>query len=79
MSKWSEWKENLGDARPWHLLDPSRKINDQSIIDERLSLCLGCDKINQLTKQCTLCLCYMPAKTTLALAECPIHKWGKEE
>jgi hypothetical protein len=32
MSKWNDWKKNLGDARPWHLLDPDKKIRDKSSV-----------------------------------------------
>jgi hypothetical protein len=79
MSKWSEWKDSLGDSRPWHALDPNKKVSDPSFADLRLSICNNCDQLNSLTKQCKICFCYMPVKTTLALAECPIHKWGKEQ
>ncbi len=79
MSKWSEWKNNLGDSRPWHALDPGKKLKNESVAKDRLDICLGCENINKLTKQCSLCLCYMPLKTTLANAECPVHKWSKEE
>jgi len=77
MSKWNEWKKNLGDSRPWHLLDPDRKINDQDIIDKRMQSCLGCEFFLP-TKQCSKCGCFMPLKTLLSNAECPIGKWGKE-
>ena len=45
MSKWEEWKEAIGETRPWHLLDASKYVEDerkrlpqdselQNIIDE---------------------------------------------
>lgn len=77
MSKWKEWKESLGDARPWHLLDPNKKIRQQSVIDKRIEICSGCEFFLP-TKQCDKCKCFMPFKTTLSNAECPIGKWGKE-
>ena len=79
MSKWSEWKDSLGESRPWHALDPNKKVSDKSLAELRLNTCLSCEHLNSLTKQCKLCLCYMPLKTTLAIAECPLAKWGKEE
>jgi hypothetical protein len=79
MSKWNDWKNSLGDARPWHLLDPEKKIRDQSVIDLRMKSCMGCDFFINVTKQCEKCGCFMPAKTTLSNAECPIGKWGKED
>lgn len=77
MSKWDEWKKNLGESRPWHLLDPDKKIEDRSIIDKRMEKCLGCEFLIKTTKQCQKCGCFMPSKTTLIHAECPIGKWGK--
>lgn len=79
MNAWNEWKKNLGEARPWHLLDPNRKIKDQQVVEKRMKICDQCPHLIKLTKQCTLCGCFMPAKTTLSNAECPIHKWGKED
>ena len=79
MSKWDEWKNNLGDARPWHLLDPSRQIKDKSIIEKRMDLCNGCEFLTKTTKQCQKCNCFMTAKTRLANADCPIGKWGRED
>jgi hypothetical protein len=79
MSKWSEWKDTLGDARPWHALDPSKKVSNDSTAELRLSTCLSCEHLTASTKQCKLCFCYMPLKTTLANAECPVAKWGREE
>jgi hypothetical protein len=78
MSKWEEWKKNLGDSRPWHLLDPGRIVKDASIIKSRLDLCMSCEFFLP-TKQCSKCLCYMPGKTTLSNAECPIGKWHRED
>jgi len=75
MSKWKEWKDSLGDSRPWHLLDHSKLIEDQSIIDARYKTCLSCEHLINLTKQCSKCGCVMTLKTKLANAACPIGKW----
>jgi hypothetical protein len=79
MSKWAEWKENLGDSRPWHALDPNRHVERESTAQYRLELCNSCDQLNKITNQCKMCLCYMPVKTMLAQSECPLNKWGKEK
>lgn len=76
-SKWNEWKKNLGESRPWHLLDPEKKIRSKEIINKRMSLCTSCEFFLP-TKQCSKCLCFMPAKVHLSNADCPIGKWGKE-
>jgi hypothetical protein len=77
LSKWNQWKTNLGDSRPWHLLDPEKKIRSKEIVNKRMSLCIGCEFFLP-TKQCSKCLCFMPAKVHLSNADCPIGKWGKE-
>ena len=77
MSKWSEWKKSLGDSRPWHLLDPERLVENQDIVKQRMDLCNGCPELVQMTRQCSKCGCFMPAKTKLANAECPLGKWSR--
>lgn len=79
MSKWSEWKKNLGDSRPWHLLDPERLIEDKDIIAKRLEICKACPELIQATSQCKKCGCVMTLKTKLSSAECPIGKWAAEK
>lgn len=76
-SKWNQWKKNLGESRPWHLLDPEKKIRSKEIINNRMLLCTSCEFFLP-TKQCSKCLCFMPAKVHLSNADCPIGKWGKE-
>lgn len=79
MSKWQEWKDSLGDSRPWHLLDEGKQIKDEELIQKRYSICQECPELIALTKQCKLCGCWMPGKTRLSNAECPVGKWKKEE
>lgn len=78
MSKWREWKNSLGESRPWHLLDLEKHVSDENIAKNRLKICEGCE-FYKITKQCSKCGCLMPAKVMLSNAECPIGKWGKEE
>lgn len=73
MSAWSEYKKKLGETRPWHLLT-QEKINEQTA-ERRLDICLSCDKLIKLTKQCRECGCIMPAKVKLEKATCPLGKW----
>jgi len=62
-------------ARPWDLFNKNlgRVIDD--IAANRMDECLGCDRLIQATKTCKECGCYMPSKTTLPNASCPIGKW----
>lgn len=75
MSKWEDWKASIGESRPWHLLDYSKYVSDQSISENRMSICRACPELISITSQCKKCLCFMEAKTKLELASCPLGKW----
>lgn len=75
MSAWSEYKKKFGNTRPWDIINPNvSKVNKISA-EKRLNICLSCDKLIKLTKQCRECGCIMPAKVKLENATCPIGKW----
>jgi hypothetical protein len=72
---WERWKDNLGETRPWDLIDPSiEKVSDEKAA-ERFSICQQCPELIKLSKQCKKCGCFMFAKTKLELATCPLGKW----
>lgn len=73
MSAWSEYKQKMGETRPWHVIT-EKKVND-NIAKQRLDICLSCDRLIKLTKQCRECGCIMSAKVTLEKAVCPLSKW----
>jgi hypothetical protein len=75
MSKWSEWKEALGETRPWDLLDPNKHVEDENLGKERLDICKSCPELIKLTGNCKKCGCFMIAKTKLQGAMCPLGKW----
>jgi hypothetical protein len=79
MTKWEEWKKSLGETRPWHLLDHNRLIEKEAVVESRLEICKACPEFLKPTSQCKKCGCFMPLKTKLAEAVCPINKWGREE
>ncbi len=74
-SLWEKYKDNLGETRPWDLLDPSVERVTEDVAEERYSICLGCPELLKLTKQCKKCGCFMSVKTRLKNASCPIGKW----
>jgi hypothetical protein len=74
MSAWKEYKERLGDTRPWDLLNPNVPKVTEEIADERMHICNDCAHLT-ITKQCTKCGCFMNAKVKLEAATCPIGKW----
>ena len=41
----------------------------------RLKVCESCDKYLKNAKVCGVCKCFMPMKTRLRLAKCPIGRW----
>jgi hypothetical protein len=74
LSAWEQYKKNLGETRPWDMIDKENYI-EKSVSDERLSICKGCPELIKLTTQCKKCGCFMAAKTKLKMATCPIGKW----
>ncbi len=75
MSKWEEWKKNVGETRPWHLLDSNKHIENEELGKERFRICKDCPELIKATKQCKKCGCFMAVKTKLQSATCPIGKW----
>ena len=51
-------------------------IHDQDVLNERWSLCFGCEFLTDMNK-CEKCGCFMKVKHKLAYAKCPIGKWDK--
>jgi len=74
-SPWEQWKENLGETRPWDLLNPQAEWASEEVANNRYSICQSCPELISLTKQCKKCGCFMAAKTKLELATCPLGKW----
>lgn len=74
-SSWSRWKSNLGDSRPWHMVNPGQNKVDTEIAKKRMSLCQACPELIKATTTCTKCGCFMKLKTRLEGAVCPIGKW----
>ena len=73
-SAWEKYKENLGETRPWDMLDKA-KYAENSLAKERLSICKQCPELIKLTAQCKKCGCFMAAKSKLTEATCPLGKW----
>ena len=44
---------------------------------ERVKICESCDKYLRLAKICGECKCFVPAKSRLRYANCPLNKWKK--
>lgn len=75
LSPWQEWKKNLGETRPWDLLNPNTEWASEDLSQQRFSICKSCPELIKTTKQCKKCGCLMHLKTKLASASCPLGKW----
>ena len=79
LSPWQQWKKNLGDTRPWDLVNPNAvKVPDEES-KRRFEICKACPEFIKLTTQCKKCGCFMAGKVKLSEAACPLEKWGKYE
>jgi hypothetical protein len=52
---------------------------DESIKEQRLTICYSCESFINKLKTCNECKCYMPAKALFAETECPMGKWGRSD
>lgn len=50
-------------------------VAPESVVTERMNICLECEHYFSLTSQCSQCGCFLKAKTKLAGSSCPIKKW----
>ena len=67
------------EVRPWDFFSPNTEYASKDIQSQRLEICNSCPEFIKLTSQCKKCGCVMKLKTKLALAACPIEKWGVVE
>jgi hypothetical protein len=74
-SKWQQYKENLGESRPWDLLNPFIDFVPEDVMQSRLDICKACPELIKLTNQCKKCGCLMHLKTKVPHATCPLGKW----
>ena len=75
MSAWKDWKNNLGETRPWDMINPNTEFVEENVAKTRLDICLTCPELIKATKQCKKCGCFMHLKTKLEKAVCPIGNW----
>lgn len=75
MTPWEEYKAKLGTTRPWDIINPNIQKADDELASRRLDICLGCDRLIKVTKQCKECGCFMALKVKLKEAVCPLNKW----
>ena len=67
---------NQKKTTPWDLFNKSLPRASEELYAKRLDICMSCDKLIKITKQCKMCGCFMAQKTKLAHASCPLGKWS---
>jgi hypothetical protein len=75
LTPWQKYKKNLGETRPWDIINPTTVFVPESVSNSRINICYSCDNFIKLTTQCKKCGCFMTAKTKIESATCPIGKW----
>lgn len=77
---WEEWKkknaakQRQGIVSPIDFINPQTEYISEEEKNKRYSICESCPEL-MITKQCKQCGCFMPAKTKLLYAVCPLQKW----
>lgn len=51
------------------------KFVSKEVAQQRFDVCLQCDARDEALNICTICSCYLPAKTKLKDATCPMELW----
>jgi hypothetical protein len=75
LNPWQKYKKNLGETRPWDMINPNVEHVSEEVAKQRFDICKSCPELVKLTHQCKKCGCFMSLKTKLEKAECPIGKW----
>jgi hypothetical protein len=75
LSAWQKYKQNLGETRPWDLINPNTNWVPEDVATNRLDICKSCPELIKITSQCKKCGCIMSMKTKIEAAKCPIGKW----
>lgn len=75
LSAWEKYKKNLGETRPWDLINPNTEYASGEVHKERYDICKSCPELIRSTSQCKQCGCIMKLKTRLQKATCPLGKW----
>lgn len=52
---------------------------EKEVREERLAICRECPKFKKTLKLCSICGCFMPAKTWMHNQTCPQNLWGRED
>jgi len=62
-------KERVARATDNHLASEEVRIS-------RLKICIECEHLIKITRQCSKCFCVIDGKTMLKKSQCPVGKWS---
>ncbi len=68
----NKWEDNSPVNQIYQFITP------KEIRQERIDICETCEYLNK-AYFCKVCKCYMPAKTWVPNAICPMSKWNTVE
>ena len=73
-----QWNTDVSMTEVFDALDgnPSTETKES---ERRYEICKSCPSFNKKFKLCKECGCFMPLKTKLTIADCPLGKWTVEE
>lgn len=63
-------------VKPWDFFNPNTIYAEEQVVNQRYLVCKSCPEFISMTKQCKKCGCFMPAKTKMQAASCPLNKWA---
>lgn len=66
--------EAITDSSIREILEGAFPLVNTEVANSRMDICKGCPRL-QLKSVCSLCKCFMQAKTKLENATCPEDKW----
>lgn len=75
LSPWQQYKQNIGETRPWDLINPNTNWASEEVAISRFETCKSCPELIKISNQCKKCGCFMTVKTKLEQAKCPLGKW----
>lgn len=75
LTPWQRYKQNLGETRPWDIVNPNTDWASEDVAISRFDICKACPELTPITDQCKKCGCFMKIKTKLEKASCPLGKW----
>lgn len=59
----------------WDYLFQQVDLEDKSVRYTRRQICAACDDKIDITNQCSICGCWIKAKTMYTKSKCPVDKW----